>query len=189
MNLILKVGVIGATISLIVLAISLILPTMSPGVSWEEAKLGYIPAGLAFLGFQMLVFIAAYKPSTAAAAMPSQGGVSNGRAIAYVVAIAIAIGGLVGAGFSFIQAYECHRIGVNLEERLPLLQTELETLITSGADEDSDAVRDVKDKIESSQFEWYYDDASYFAGWGVACVVAAMGAIGWLIWSCRRRRT
>ncbi len=78
---------IGSLVALAVLGVSLSLPVlMGPGVSWEEAAYGYIPAGIAFLGFRIAALVAAQKSAHAEGA-ESRSPSSPGKSLGNVVAV------------------------------------------------------------------------------------------------------
>lgn len=192
MNSLQKTALIGSSVSLVALAVSLSLPwLLGPGVSWEEASYGYLPAGIALIGFQLMSFLTAGKSN--AAAEPAAEA-SNRRAIGNVLAIGLIIGGLVGAGFSAAMAYECRQIGQDTARSIPVLDEEIKRLQAEVTPEDPDQ-RNVKReelelKLRERQYidpESYYSDArtfSYFAAGGLAAVLLG---IAWFVRSWRLR--
>ncbi|MBL9161285.1 MAG: hypothetical protein JNL18_00930 [Planctomycetaceae bacterium] len=191
MNSLQKTALIGSSVSLVALAVSLSLPwLLGPGVSWEEASYGYLPAGVALIGFQLMSFLTAGKSN--AATEPAE--TSNRRAIGNVLAIGLIIGGLVGAGFSATMAYECRQIGQDTVRSIPVLDEEIKRLQAEVAPDDPDQPNAKREELElklrERQYidpESYYSDArtfSYFAAGGLAAVLLG---IAWFIRSWRLR--
>jgi hypothetical protein len=182
-----KTALIGSSISLIALAISLLLPWwMGPGVSWEEASFGYIPAGIAFVGFQLLHFFAASTATTteppAATAAPG----STGRAFLNVLAAAAVIGGGVGAAYSAISALDCRQYAIDGEGRAVAAREELAQLKAQPTP-NQEKIEDLENELEWGGPEWHWADVRFFAYCAAGSGALALAGVVWLVHAFRSR--
>ena len=182
-----KTALIGSSISLVAFASSLLLPWwMGPGVSWEEASFGYIPAGIAFVGFRLLHFFAASKATTAepAAAIAAPG--STGRAFLNVLAAAAVIGGGVGAAYSAISALDSRQYAIDGEGSAASAREELARLKAQPATDET-KIKDLEDELEWGGPEWHWADVRFFTYCGAASGALALVGVAWLVHAFRSR--
>jgi hypothetical protein len=185
----LKTAFIGSAISLIALAVSLLLPWwMGPGVSWEEAAFGYIPAGIAFVGFQLLAFFAAATATTAAEPVPAAAPGSTRRAILNVLAAAAVIGGGVGAGFCAVQVFDGRQYAADAERRMAVVREELADLKAQPTP-DADKIEDLEEELSWGDPTYHYDDIRFATSCGLASGAIALAGVVWLIYVFRTRRS
>ncbi|MCC6492579.1 MAG: hypothetical protein IT424_06115 [Pirellulales bacterium] len=182
-----KTARIGSLISFVALAISLLLPWwMGPGVSWEEASFGYIPAGVALVGFQLLHFFAdstATSAETNAAAAPG----STRRAVLNVLATAAVVGGGVGAAYSAVGALDSRSYAIDSERRAVVVQQEL-TQLRAEPTADEQKIEDLEDELQWGGPESHWADVRFFAYCAAGSGALALVGLGWLIHAYRSRR-
>lgn len=176
-----KTAAIGTLVSMVALAVSLLLPAlMGPGISWDEAKLGYIPAGAAFLIFNALFVISS---TTAAAQQTGETSVPTGtwrRALAHVVATGSVIAGGVGAAFCAAQAWECSQIAETETLRQQQLQKQVAEFDVATIPDGDSELEKLKQELQWCEPEIYRQEFRFFRGWGLASGGAAAVGLTWL---------
>lgn len=186
MNSLQKTAVVGSLVSALVLAISLALPVlMGPNVSWEEAAFGYVPAGVALLGFQLLQLAAGRRPATGESGSGEPA--SFGKASLNVLALAAVLAGGVGAAFCAAKVFEGAEIARDETARKSQLEARLAAATEGDSQADSDEIAELKQQIEWLQPENYLADARLFRNWGIACGLAAIVGAGYAYRSFRGR--
>jgi hypothetical protein len=182
-----KTALIGSSISLIALAISLLLPWwMGPGVSWEEASFGYIPAGIALVGFRLLHFFAAPAATTTESVAATAPPGSTRRAFLNVLAAAAAIGGGVGAAYSAIAAMDSRQYAIDGERRAVAAREELAQL-KSQPTPDEVKIKDLEDEVQWGGPEWHWKDVRFFTYCGAGSGALALAGVAWLVHALRSR--
>lgn len=187
-----KTTALGTIVSLLVLGVSLLLPVlMGPNISWEEASLGYIPAGVCFLVFNSLFVLARVAVKGQEAATPATYGSWRG-AVGNLVAFAALIAGGVGGAFCISRAWECQQIGEMETQRMANFQQEIAALkldASKSASTDETKLVSLEQELSWLSPEAYYQDYRFFRGWALFSLGAAVLGTVWLgkAWLTRRK--
>ncbi len=186
MNTLLKTATIGITISLLALVISLALPIfMGPAISWDEAKIGYIPSGIALLMFLILPAFSTHKPKPQTDKATTG---SWGKSLVNVLAAGALIGGGVGAGFCGLKAAESLTIARDDSARAARLSEEIRVMKTKPEMEASPELAELEKQLGWTDPEPYFDDYRLFFRWGLGSGGIVLLGLGWFVISFLKRR-